>query len=197
MPVELRVPQMGESISEATVLLWLKKEGESFAAGEDLVELETDKANSALSAEQPGILTKILHKEGEVVGPNDVLAELGEAGSAAESPTPTAKPEPVETSAHTADNGRPSHATPLAAKVAAAQGVDLSHVQGTGISGRILTEDVNKAALSAKPLPDSTSATILTSTASIPPASLPPAMSADTTDDPRIERRPKIGRAHV
>ena len=79
MPAELRVPQMGESISEATVLLWLKKEGDAFAAGDDLVELETDKANSAISAEQAGVLSKILHREGDTVGPNDVLAILGDA----------------------------------------------------------------------------------------------------------------------
>src|SRR5690349_20645455 len=86
MPVELRVPQMGESISEATVLTWLKKEGEAFAAGEELVELETDKANSAIPAEQAGILQKILHREGDIVAPNDVLAVLGEAAALASLP---------------------------------------------------------------------------------------------------------------
>src|SRR4051794_8729216 len=101
MPVELRVPQMGESITEATVLTWLKKEGESFAAGEDLVELETDKANSALPAEQAGILQKILHREGDTVAPNDVLALLGEGAGIAESSAPKAKPETAETSART------------------------------------------------------------------------------------------------
>ena len=155
MPAELRVPQMGESISEATVLTWLKKEGDTFSAGEDLVELETDKANSAISAEQSGVLSKILHREGDVVGPNDILAILNDVVS------PKASAPVRETPSSTAvesglENGRAvPHTTPLAAKVAAAQGVDLGQVHGTGVSGRITSEDVQNATkiTQAGPLP--------------------------------------------
>src|SRR5438309_4701957 len=123
MPAELRVPQMGESISEATVLLWLKKEGDVFAAGDDLVELETDKANSAISAEQPGVLTRILHREGDTVGPNDVLAILGESGVAgAAGAAPISETAQAPATDNGSENGRSApHTTPLAAKLAAAQ----------------------------------------------------------------------------
>src|SRR5882724_6251390 len=152
MPAELRVPQMGESISEATVLMWLKKEGEPFAAGDDLVELETDKANSPISADQAGVLTKILHREGDTVGPDDVLALLGDAGSVTSTAAPAREPAAAPAAESGADNGRSApHTSPLAAKVAAAQGVDLSQVHGSGASGRIMSQDVQRAAHSTPP----------------------------------------------
>lgn len=193
MPAELRVPQMGESISEATVLMWLKKEGDSFAAGDDLVELETDKANSAIPAEQAGVLTRILHFEGDKVGPNDVLAILGEPGKAVaftSAPDSVAKP----TTDGGADNGRSApHTTPLAAKVAEAQGVDLSQVQGSGAGGRIMTDDVARAVQSTK-----------TQAEAAPPRETPPPAKergaaatpapviapSPSQTDARIERRP-------
>lgn len=185
MPVELRVPQMGESISEATVLMWLKREGDVFAAGDDLVELETDKANSAISAEKAGTVSRILHKEGDTVGPNDVLAILEEAGAAVAA-APVKEAAPATEGESAAENGRSApHTTPLAAKVAAAQGVDLARVQGSGVSGRITSEDVQRAAQSAKPTPPKVSA---------PPANpiAPAVVPTQTTvsEDPRVERRP-------
>ena len=187
MPVELRVPQMGESISEATVLMWLKREGESFSAGDDLVELETDKANSAISAPQAGILSRIVHKEGDTVGPNDVLAILGEAVATA-APAAVAEAAAAPISESVADNGRSTpHSTPLAARVAAAQGVDLAQVQGSGISGRILTEDVQKAAKTTRDEAVSVTVPAVTS----PPITAPtPSLSPVSADDARVERRP-------
>ena len=79
MPSELRVPQMGESISEATVLMWLKREGETFAAGEDLVELETDKATVELPAGKSGTL-KIVAQKGQTVNVGDVIGKIDPAG---------------------------------------------------------------------------------------------------------------------
>src|SRR5437660_3119376 len=126
MAVELRVPQMGESISEATIFRWLVKEGEFFPAGAELVELETDKANTALPAPQAGVLERILRKEGETVAVNEPLAILAEDGAAPSVP-PTvdarqAAPPAHEPVAVPSDDGRPApYATPLAARVAAAQ----------------------------------------------------------------------------
>jgi len=195
MPVELRVPQMGESISEATVLMWLKKEGDTFAAGDDLVELETDKANSAIAAEQAGTLTKILHKEGDTVGPDDVLALLGEAGTAPAASAPVQEA-PAPTSDGGSENGRSAlHISPLAARVAAAQGVDLAQVHGSGVSGRIMSEDVQQAAQSAK-----SAGAVATPSIEIPATSTPPALlstpsaktspTLSTSEDGRVERRP-------
>ncbi|QSO53418.1 2-oxoglutarate dehydrogenase complex dihydrolipoyllysine-residue succinyltransferase [Alicyclobacillus curvatus] len=80
--VELRVPELGESIVEATIGNWLKKVGESVAAGEAVVELETDKVNVEVMAETGGILQSILHAEGATVTPGDVIGEIGGANTA-------------------------------------------------------------------------------------------------------------------
>ena len=195
---------MGESISEATVLMWLKKEGDVFAAGEDLVELETDKANSAISAEADGVLAKILHREGDTVGPNDVLAILGEAGASAQAPaaaaTPTMDASAGPSSENGSENGRAApHSTPLAAKVAAAQGVDLAQIQGSGVSGRIMSGDVQKAAQSTKvetaPAPAAkavvtASGPAVEATTASPAAHVPAAAQPSGGADSRIERRP-------
>ena len=74
MPVEVRVPVLGESVVEATVGSWLKHEGDRVEAGEPLVQLETEKINVDVSADQSGVLGQIQHQEGDTVAPGDVLA---------------------------------------------------------------------------------------------------------------------------
>src|SRR5438067_7462834 len=81
MPVEVRLPVLGESVVEATVGSWLKHEGERVEAGESLVQLETDKVNVDVAADQAGVVGKIAHHEGETVHPGDVLAVLEDAAS--------------------------------------------------------------------------------------------------------------------
>src|SRR5258705_6521445 len=83
MPVEVRVPALGESVTEATVASWLKHVGDVVEAGEPLVELETDKVNVDVAAERSGVLTSILRASGETVQPGDVLAMVAEAGTVA------------------------------------------------------------------------------------------------------------------
>src|SRR5215207_6904955 len=82
MPVEIRVPTLGESVTEATIASWLKHEGDVVDAGEPLVELETDKVNVDVAAERAGVLTKVLRAAGETVHPGDILATVSENGSA-------------------------------------------------------------------------------------------------------------------
>src|SRR5919199_2195611 len=82
MPVEVRVPQLGESVVEATVGSWLKREGDQVAAGEPLVQLETEKVNVEVAAERAGVIERIAHQEGDTVAPGDVLATLAEAAAA-------------------------------------------------------------------------------------------------------------------
>ena len=79
MPVEIRVPQMGESVTEATILRWLKKEGETVAAGEAVAELETDKVNVEVPADTAGVIQSFAHAEGDTVAVGDVLAVVGDA----------------------------------------------------------------------------------------------------------------------
>src|SRR5919112_2287201 len=81
MPVDVRVPTLGESVTEATVAAWLKQEGDVVEAGEPLVELETDKVNVDVAAERSGVLTKIVRASGETVHPGDILATVSDAGA--------------------------------------------------------------------------------------------------------------------
>ena len=91
MALEIRVPELGESIVDAVIANWLKHEGDTVKKGDTLVELETDKVNVEVSAEQSGVLQKIIKREGDEVSVGDVLGTIGEsvevpAGTRAERP---------------------------------------------------------------------------------------------------------------
>ena len=148
MPTQIVVPNMGESVVEATIASWLKKAGDVVSAGEEIVELETDKVNQVIQAEADGVLSEILKNVGETVGVGDVLGTLGgESGTATAT---TAAPTPSEAKSEVAppvaaDNHAVS--TPLAKTVAEKENVDLATVTGTGTGGRITAGDVtNKIA---------------------------------------------------
>jgi 2-oxoglutarate dehydrogenase E2 component (dihydrolipoamide succinyltransferase) len=143
MSFEIRVPSVGESVTEATVLRWLKKAGEAVAAGEDVVELETDKANTAVASDVAGVLQTIVREEGDTVGIGDVLAVIAEGAVAS---APAAAPAPAPAAAEAVSSTPAARTTPLAAKVAAEAGVDLAAVAGSGAGGRIVTADVRDAA---------------------------------------------------
>ena len=150
MPAEVRVPVLGESVVEATVGSWLKHEGDQVEAGEPLVQLETEKVNVDVSADQSGVLGQIQHQEGDTVAPGDVLAVLTDAGAAAAAPVPanaeqvTAPSQPpAETEDSGSDADRP-HASPVARRMAEEHGLDLGRVQGTGTGGRVTREDVER-----------------------------------------------------
>jgi len=193
MSEEIRVPSMGESILEATLVRWLKKEGEAFAIGDELVELETDKANSALEAEYAGVVEKLLRKEGDTVAVGEVLALALPSGSApapSNGAAPKTEPTAVMPAESAADNGRPApHTTPLADKIARDKGVDLSQITGTGAGGKVTRDDVEKATQAAAPV--TTPKVETTATPSIPippPATRTPAAAPAASD--REERIP-------
>ncbi|NWF79829.1 MAG: E3 binding domain-containing protein, partial [Chloroflexi bacterium] len=149
MAYEIRVPALGESIVEATVARWLKQAGEAVAAGEPVVELETDKVNLEVAADQAGVLTTILKGEGESVGIGDLLGtiEVGAAarGAALAAPAPAVAPSgpPAQPATPAREvNGVGVAATPTAQRVAAEHAVDLRTVPGSGPGGRITKEDV-------------------------------------------------------
>ncbi|HEY0733808.1 MAG TPA: 2-oxoglutarate dehydrogenase complex dihydrolipoyllysine-residue succinyltransferase [Herpetosiphonaceae bacterium] len=162
MAVEIKVPALGESIVEATVGKWLKREGENVNAGEPVVELETDKVNIEVMAEGSGVLESIVKGEGENVSIGDTIGTISVNGSAAasqkeeqpapapeaEAAEPTTAPTQPETeeretapSQQQADD-RATPASPVAKKMAADQGVDLRGVTGSGPGGRITKDDV-------------------------------------------------------
>src|SRR5579859_1090298 len=90
MSVEIYVPALGESIVDAVIASWLKHEGDVVKQGDAVVELETDKVNVEVSAEQSGVLQKILKQEGDVVAVGDVLGLIGESAEASTGPHPEA-----------------------------------------------------------------------------------------------------------
>jgi 2-oxoglutarate dehydrogenase E2 component (dihydrolipoamide succinyltransferase) len=151
----IKVPPLGESIVEATVSRWQKKEGDAVAAGDTLVELDTDKITVEVPALAAGVLAKQTVKEGDVVNVGDVLGELQEgatasaapaAATAAPAPTPAPAATPAASSAPSAPSPAASGAavkvSPAAQRVAAEQKVDLSQVTGTGRGGVVSKPDV-------------------------------------------------------
>lgn len=144
MSSKIVVPELGESIVEATVGAWLKKEGEPVKAGETLVTLETEKVNLDVSATQAGILTRIEHKAGDDVRIGDVLGVIDEsaqpATAKAEAAPAVAKSNGASTEA--APQATAPEITPIARRMAQELGVDLAQVKGSGRGGRVMKEDV-------------------------------------------------------
>ena len=149
MSIEIVVPEMGESVIEATVRAWLKKEGDFVEAGEALVELETDKVNLEVGAKASGVLAKIQVAEGQDVKVGDVLGSINaDAKQPASKPDPqpaSPKPEPLPTPQEKPQTVQPQ-VTPVASRVAREQNVDVSKVRGTGPDGRVTKSDVQQYA---------------------------------------------------
>ena len=152
MTSEVRVPTLGESVTEATVATWFKKAGDTVAVDEMLCELETDKVTVEVPSPIAGTLSEIVAAEGETVGANALLAQISEGGEAA-APAPAAKAEapkaeaaPAPVTARTDVENAPS-----ANKLMAEN--NLKDVAGTGKDGRVMKEDVLKALSGAAPAP--------------------------------------------
>jgi len=147
MSKNIVVPEIGESIVEATVIRWLKNEGDPVRMGETLVELETEKANFEVAAEYPGVLEKIFKNSDEDVEIGDVLGVLNENGAvqtdqpALQTVEKSADPEPQKQ-----DNNQnideDIKVTPVAKKMIEANDIDISSIKGTGTNNKITKEDV-------------------------------------------------------
>ncbi|HEY8063588.1 MAG TPA: 2-oxoglutarate dehydrogenase complex dihydrolipoyllysine-residue succinyltransferase [Methylosinus sp.] len=179
---EIRVPTLGESVSEATIGRWFKKPGDAVAVDEALVELETDKVTLEVNAPAAGVLTDVIAKDGETVTPGALLGQIAE-GAAAPRAAPAAAivaPPPAAAASIAAPlaeaSARPP--APSAAKIAKEQGVDLSGVLGSGKQGQVLKGDV--LAIAARPAP------VAPAPVSAPPAAPRPA--APPADAEREER---------
>lgn len=155
MSIEVKVPQVGESITEVTVASWLKKDGDIVKMDEALCSIESDKATLEVAAPKAGKL-KILVPEGTTVKIGDVIASVDESAAAAGAPKAS---EPKVAEAKTAapaaqpQQGDKNYPSPAAGKILAEKGVDPASVSGTGKDGRITKAD----ALSATPALSSTS----------------------------------------
>ena len=147
MPTEITVPQLGESIVEATVGHWLKQPGDPVAAGDALVELETDKVNLEVQAQADGTLQEVRKAEGESVTIGEVLGTLADGAAARVPATPPAAPPPPPP----APAAGPT--SPEVRQAAREMQVDLAEVPGSGPRGRVTREDVLQAAGAAAPQP--------------------------------------------
>src|SRR5690606_34632518 len=146
------VPNLGESIVEAEIESWQKKEGDWVARGETLVSVASDKATLEVPSPAGGFLRKILKGDGEVVEIGEVIAELEEAEKPAGTEAGAAPAAPVAEAPAAAapapaqqPSGGAAPAGPAARRVMAERGIDASTVQGTGPQGRILKEDAMRA----------------------------------------------------
>ena len=160
MQVEVKVPQLSESVSEATLVAWRKKAGEAVKRDENLIDVETDKVVLELPAPADGVLSKIVMSDGASVKSGDVIAMIDTDGKATVSAAAPAaeKQAVVPAQAGTQSSSKP--ASPSATKIAAEKGIDTASVQGTGRDGRVTKSDVTGApaaapapAQSAKPAP--------------------------------------------
>jgi len=164
MSIEVKVPVLPESVSDATIATWHKKPGDAVKRDENLVDLETDKVVLEVPAPADGVLKEIRHDTGDTVNSQDVIGIL-EEGAVAEAPkAETAKPAapakaeaPAKTGPGTRDLGPGKSAadtqslSPAAARLATEAKIDVSQVEGTGRSGQVTKEDLVNFQRSPKP----------------------------------------------
>ena len=214
MSINIVVPEVGESIVDARVARWLKKEGDAVAAGEPLVELETDKIDVEVPAPKAGVLERIAHKDGDDVKIGAVIgtikegaakdgAEKGAAAGSGTDPAPAPRPLPK---AAPAGQSKSAPATPSARKLAREQNVEIGAVKADG--PRVTRNDVEKAASPAVPTDvDAAPATARPAAPAAPrhtppsapaaPRQAPPAAPRSTpapSDDGRVEERVRMSK---
>ncbi len=182
------LPALGESVTEGTITRWLKKVGDTVAADEPLVEVSTDKVDTEIPAPVSGVLLAIRVPEDATAAVGAELAVIGAAGAVPAAPAPAAPapapaaPAPVApvvaaTVVATPNGDDEPYVTPLVRKLAAAKGVDLAVVVGTGVGGRIRKQDVLAAAMPPPPPAAPAPGTPATTPAAPSPTSAPAAAS--------------------
>jgi pyruvate dehydrogenase E2 component (dihydrolipoamide acetyltransferase) len=168
MATEIKLPRLGQGMESGTIVKWLKAEGDTVEKGEPLYELDTDKVTQEVEADASGVLLKIAVASGEVdVGRTiAVIGEQGEAVEVAAAEPAVQQPEPeTETAPREAVSATPAReavassttngrikASPLARRIARERGIELSSIAGTGPEGRVVAEDVERAAAGTAPL---------------------------------------------
>ncbi|UWP92790.1 2-oxoglutarate dehydrogenase complex dihydrolipoyllysine-residue succinyltransferase [Aliiroseovarius crassostreae] len=170
--VDVMVPSLGESVSEATVASWFKQVGDTVAADEMLCELETDKVSVEVPAPAAGVLTEILAPEGSTVDATAKLAVIGGAGAVAAPAAPAAAQNPAAAVA----SGKDVEDAPSAKVMMAQAGLAAGSVQGSGRDGRVMKHDVQAAMAAPK------------AAAAPAPAAVPAAAKAPVDNAAREER---------
>ncbi len=137
--IEVKVPQLSESVSEATLLTWHKRVGDAVSEGENLIDVETDKVVLELPATKSGVLSKILKGDGEKVGSEELIAQIDTAAVAVQAVSAVAK------------SAAGAAVPPSVRKLAREKEVDTGNLQGSGRSGRVTKEDVLNAMQQVNP----------------------------------------------
>jgi 2-oxoglutarate dehydrogenase E2 component (dihydrolipoamide succinyltransferase) len=178
--VEVKVPQLSESVAEATLLQWKKKPGEAVAQDEILIEIETDKVVLEVPAPSAGVLAELVVASGGTVVSDQLIARIdteGKAGVAAPAAaTPAAAPAPAAPAAAAAPAGKAGVAMPSAAKLMADHGLATGSVPGTGRDGRVTKGDV--LGTLAAPAPAPAAPAVAAAPAAAPAARSLPAVAA-------------------
>ena len=218
---EVKMPALGESVTEGTVSSWLKAVGDTVEADEPLLEVATDKVDTEVPSPASGVLLEIRVPEDETVEVGTVLAIIGDpsqAGSAPApaAPAPQAAPEPPApapapaaeapapaapavtaapaAAAPVSSGASGSYVTPIVRKLAKDKGVDLSTVTGTGVGGRIRKQDVEAAAKAAEEARAAAAAPAPAAEASAPAAAAKPASAKPEVDTTLRGRTEKMSR---
>ncbi|MYM57009.1 2-oxoglutarate dehydrogenase complex dihydrolipoyllysine-residue succinyltransferase [Thalassovita mangrovi] len=179
--VDVMVPSLGESVTEATVSTWFKKVGDTVAQDEMLCELETDKVSVEVPAPAAGVLAEIVAGEGTTVDASAKLAVIASGAGAVAAAPATAAPAPA---AATAATGKDVEDAPSAKKAMAEAGISRDAVAGTGKDGRVMKQDVAKAVAAAAAAPAATA----------PAAQAPMPRGPVSADDAAREERVKMTR---
>ena len=203
---EIVMPRLSDSMEEGTVLRWLKSVGDQVAVGDELVEIETDKANMVYESDLDGTIVEVLAQEGDTLPVGDPIARVGDASQVPsggnggapkkapaapepapvpEAPAPTATAAPPTPSPAGVGDGRVK-ASPIARRIAADRGLDLQGLSGSGPGGRIVKADVEQALAAG-----------VAQVAPQPPAEAPVAPAAPAGPTPGIAEKPETAKGQV
>ena len=175
--IEVKVPAMGESISEGTISRWFKKEGEAIKADEALFEIETDKVTQEIYAPAGGVVKKLMKAQGANAAVGEAVAIIDSSATAAAASAPAAQPASPAAPAAPEAKSMTSTVPPAAKKIAAENNIDTSSIAGSGKHGQVTKGDV-LAAAAAKPAAPTASA---------------PASASPVSAQPITPSRPSLG----
>jgi len=144
MLIEVKVPQLSESVSEATLVAWHKKTGEAVSRDENLIDIETDKVVLETPAPADGVLIEIVKGDGETVASGDLIARIDTSAKAAKA-APATKEAPEQKAEAPASAAATGEASPAARKILAEKGIPVADVAGSGRDGRVTKADAQAA----------------------------------------------------
>ncbi|MCB0333812.1 MAG: 2-oxo acid dehydrogenase subunit E2, partial [Bdellovibrionales bacterium] len=219
MPIEIKMPQLSDTMDSGKIIAWNKQEGDAIERGEVLAEVETDKANLEIESFHKGVLLKIVTGANDTANVGEVIAYIGEAGeaigdspapapeSSSAAPAPTPAPAAIEETS-TPRPAAPSHsisstngsssgrvkASPLAKQLAAQKNIPLHTVTGSGPQGRIVKRDIEQFGSSGASQVTTSPKPATTPRPAARPQSTPPAMSASPSSVPFSKMRDTIAR---